>query len=93
MANPAGEVVGETSLGDWIADSCAGLILRREGLSDSLLASNEPFRDFGPPRLYFSLKPSNQFVLRSFSFPSGRPQLLAKKRAFSRIILSVRVYP
>ena len=76
-----------------MAVSCGGLILRRGGLWDSLLVSKEPFLDFGPLKLYLSLKPSIQFVLKSFSFPSGRPQLLAKKRAFSRIISSVRVNP
>ena len=86
-----GDAVGETLLGDWIADSW--LTLRHVGLSDSLLVPEEFFRDFGLVKRYFCLNRSNQDVLRTRDLPSVKPQVLAKNSAFSRIASSVRLNP
>jgi hypothetical protein len=86
-ANPVGEV-GESTAGDCTAEASAESIVKRVGLSESLFA-NELFRDFAPIRLFFSLNFSNQLWVRTFSLPSGLPQVLAKNRAFSLIISSL----
>lgn len=86
--NPVGEV-GESKVGDCTAEASPELMLRLVGLLELLLlVSWEPRRDFAPTRLYFCLNLSSHRVLRTFSFPSGPPHVLAKKCAFSRIMAS-----
>lgn len=90
--NPVGEV-GEMRVGDCTADANAELMLRRVGLVESLLAlAKELFRDL-EPRVCFCLNFSSHRVVKTFSFPSGLPQVLAKNIAFSRICASVRGKP
>lgn len=89
VAKPVGDV-GESTLGDCTPDAKAELMLRREGLPESLLEAKEPLRDFAPNRPFLCLNLSNQAVLSTFSFPSGLPHVFAKKMAFSRIISSLR---
>lgn len=85
---PVGDV-GESNVGDWTADASAESMLKQVGLSDSLFVLvQEPLRLLAPIKLYLRLNFSNQLVLSTFSLPSELPQVLAKKRAFSRIISS-----
>lgn len=77
--NPEGEV-GESKVGEFTVEASPELMLRRVGLFELLLlVSYEPLRDFALPKLYFCLNLSSHRVLRTFSFPSGLPHVLAKK--------------
>jgi hypothetical protein len=67
------------------------LVLRCMGLSGSLIVvSTEFFLDLDPIKLFFCLNFSSQLALRTFWLPSGLPQVVAKKCAFSLIIVSVK---
>ena len=85
------EDVGEWPLGLWRLDprSVSSWI----GLFDALRIPVDPLRTFAPRRLFFCLNFSSQAVVVTFSLPSGQPQILAKKSAFSLIISSLRGCP
>jgi len=78
--------------GEWLDDE-AESVLVQVGLFDPLLMPIEPLRTFAPSKLCFCLNFSSQLDVNTFSLPSGQPQVLAKKRAFSLIISSFNGCP
>jgi hypothetical protein len=78
-------VVGEIPLGVCAFD--AGFDIA----SDS--SAIDPFLDFAPNRLFFCLNFSNQLVLFAFRWLSELPTVLAKNRAFSRMMASDKGRP
>lgn len=62
---PPGDT-GDTPFGVWVLEAAFEFVLRCAGLSLSLVASVELFRDFVTTKLFFCLNFSSQAVVRIF---------------------------
>lgn len=84
---------GDTPPGD-VGEIAPGVCAFDGGLdapSDS--SAIDPFLDLAPMRWFFCLNFSNQLVLFAFRWLSEFPTVDAKKRAFSRMIVSLSGRP
>lgn len=84
---------GDTPLGE-VGEIPPGVCTLDDGFeAPSESSAIDPFLDFEPIKLFFCLNFSSQLVLFTFKWLSELPTVVAKNRAFSRMIPSVRGNP
>lgn len=81
--------IGETPFG--VCEPECESALRVPALSDSFASGT--FRGLAPRRWFFCLNFSSQLLLFTFAWLSELPTVVAKKRALSRMILSLKGKP